>query len=159
MAFLAVLREGLETAVFLLATFQASENAALASTGAFLGVLTAAAVGFGLYRGAVRINLARFFGITSAVLVLVAAGLVMTSLHTAHEAGWVNVGQQQVANLTWLVAPGSVQAAVVTGILGIQPRPTLTEAVGWLAFLVLGVALLAWPRRSLLPRAPLPVGS
>jgi high-affinity iron transporter len=87
MAFLAVLREGLETAVFLLATFQASENAALASTGAFLGVLAAVAIGAGLYFGAVRIDLGRFFRITSVVLVVVAAGLVMSSLHTAHEAG------------------------------------------------------------------------
>src|SRR5262249_27255454 len=73
MAFLAVLREGMETAVFLLATFQASENAALASLGALVGVLAAAGVGFGLYRGAIRLDLARFFRLTSIVLILVAA--------------------------------------------------------------------------------------
>jgi high-affinity iron transporter len=148
MAFLAVLREGLETAVFLLATFQASENAWLASLGAFLGIGAATVIGFGLFRGALRIDLARFFRATSVVLVLVAAGLVMTSLHTAHEATWLNAGQQQVLNLSWLVQPGSIQAAVLTGMLGIQPRPTLVEAVGWLVFVLVGLSFVLWPARS-----------
>jgi high-affinity iron transporter len=154
MAFLAVLREGLETAVFLLATFQASEKAWLASLGAFLGIVVAAVIGWGLFRGALRVDLARFFRATSAVLVLVAAGLVMTSLHTAHEATWLNVGQQQVLNLSWLVQPGSIQAAVLTGMLGIQPRPTLVEALGWLALVVVGLPFVLWPQRSTSKRRP-----
>jgi high-affinity iron transporter len=148
MAFLAVLREGLETAVFLLATFQASENAALASFGAILGVSSAAAIGVALYRGGLHINLARFFRLTGAVLILVAAGLVMTSLHTAHEAGWLNIGLQPVLNLTWLVLPGSIQAAVLTGMLGLQPRPTQIEAAGWLAYVLLLAIWVVWPRRA-----------
>ncbi len=146
MAFVAVLREGLETAVFLLATFQASQNAKLASLGALLGILVAAALGFGLYRGAVHVNLGKFFSVTSCVLVLVAAGLVMTSLHTAHEATWLNVGQAPLLNLTWLVRPGSIQAAVLTGMLGLQPRPTQIEAIGWVAYVALAAAFILWPR-------------
>ncbi len=146
MAFLAVLREGLETAVFLLATFQASQNAELASVGALLGILVAALLGYGLYRGAVHINLGKFFSATSFVLVLVAAGLVMTCLHTAHEATWLNVGQQPLLNLTWLVRPGSVQSAVLTGMLGLQPRPTQIEVIGWVAYVALAVAFILWPR-------------
>jgi high-affinity iron transporter len=146
MAFLAVMREGLETAVFLLATFQASQNAALASLGALLGILVAVVLGFLLYRGAVRINLGKFFNATSVVLVLVAAGLVMTSLHTAHEAAWLNVGQAPLLNLSWLVRPGSVQAAVLTGMLGLQPRPTQIEVIGWLVYLTLALAFILWPR-------------
>ena len=72
----AVLREGLETAVFLLAAFNASESALAAGVGATLGVLVAVVVGYGIYRGGVRLNLARFFRITGVVLVFVAAGLV-----------------------------------------------------------------------------------
>ena len=74
MAFLAVLREGLETAVFLLATFQASEDAATCGPGAVTGILLAAAVGYGIYRGGVRLNLARFFRVTDLVLVVVGEG-------------------------------------------------------------------------------------
>ncbi len=76
MAFFAVIREGFETAVFLLAAFDASTNAAAAGAGAALGIVTAVAVGYGIYRGGVRIDLARFFRVTGLVLVLVAAGLV-----------------------------------------------------------------------------------
>ncbi len=76
MAFLAVLREGLETAVFLLAAFQSSSRPGLTGTGAALGVVLAAVLGYGIYRGGVHINLSKFFRVTGMVLVLVAAGLL-----------------------------------------------------------------------------------
>jgi high-affinity iron transporter len=136
MAFLAVLREGFETAVFLLATFQASGNAVTAGIGAVLGVLVAVGLGFGIFRGGVRLNMARFFTLTSVVLVIVAAGLVMTAVHTAHEAGWVNVGQAQAADLSWLVRPGTPVAALLTGVLGIQPQPVVVEVVAWALYVV-----------------------
>jgi high-affinity iron transporter len=136
MAFFAVLREGIETAVFLLAAFQSASNATLAGLGAALGVLCACVIGIGIFRGGVRINLARFFRLTGFVLVLVAAGLVATALHTAHEAGWLNGMQGQVVDLTWLVRPGSVLSAVLTGMLGIQPKPTVAEVLGYLLYAV-----------------------
>jgi high-affinity iron transporter len=136
MAFLAVLREGLETAVFLLATFQASLDRVSASIGAVLGIAAAALLGYALYRGGTRINLQRFFTLTSVVLVVVAAGLLMTAAHTAHEAGWVNVGQATALDLHWLVRPGTPWSSVVTGVLGIQPRPTVVEVAVWVAYLV-----------------------
>lgn len=151
MAFAAVMREGIETAVFLLATFQASQDALLASIGAVLGILCSAALGVALYKGSVRINLARFFNVTSAVLVLVAAGLVMSSLHAAHNANWVNIGQQPLLDLTWLVQPGSVQAALLTGMLGLRAQPTQLEVAGWLVYVVLAAAFVMWPRRAPTP--------
>ena len=150
MAFFAVLREGLETAVFLLAAFDASGNAAASGIGATLGVLGAVGLGYGIYRGGVRINLNRFFLATGMVLVLVAAGLVMTALHTAHEAGWLNAGQQQMLDLSWLVQPGTVLGSVLTGVVGLQPYPTTIEVAGWLLYFVPLTAYLLWPvlRRS-----------
>ncbi len=136
MAFLAVLREGFETSVFLLATFQASGNATTAGIGAVLGILVAVGLGWGIFHGGVRLDLARFFTLTSVVLVLVAAGLVMTAFHTAHEAGWVNLGQGQAVDLSWLVRPGTPIAALLTGVLGIQPIPTVVEALGWALYAV-----------------------
>jgi high-affinity iron transporter len=136
MAFLAVLREGMETAVFLLSAFQASTNRAAGSFGALLGIAIAVGIGYGIYRGGVRINLSKFFTGTGIVLVLVAAGLVSFALHTGHEAGWVNIGQGQPVDLSWLIRPGSVPSAVVTGVLGIQPKPTVIEFIGWLAYFV-----------------------
>jgi high-affinity iron transporter len=155
MAFLAVLREGFETSVFLLAAFQASDAPVSAGAGALAGILIAAAVGYGIYRGGVQINLARFFRLTGLVLVLVAAGLVMTSLHTAHEAGWLNAGQARAFDLSWLVRPGTVFASLLTGVLGLQPRPVVVEVIGWVLYAVPLTLYVAWPagRR---PRTPRP---
>jgi len=146
MAFLAVLKEGFETSVFLLATFSASANATLAATGAVLGVLGSAGIGYGLYSGGVRLDLARFFRATSVFLVLVAAGLVLSALRTAHEAGWLNAGQQRTVDLSWVAPTGSVRAAVVTGVLGIPADPRLVEVIGWVAYLVPMALLLFWPQ-------------
>jgi high-affinity iron transporter len=155
MAFLAVLREGLETAVFLLAAFNESDHPSTAASGAVLGLAVAILLGYGIYRGGVKINLSKFFRATGVVLVLVAAGLVVNAIHTAHEAGWVNFGQQSTVDLTWLVEPGSVQASLLTGMLGLQPRPVVVEVIGWLAYLVPVLLYIAWAQG---PRAPRQLG-
>ena len=155
MAFLAVLREGLETAVFLLAAFQASGNGLTAGLGALLGILVAAALGYGIYRGGVKINLSRFFRATGIVLVVVAAGLVMTAFHTAHEAGWINSGQDQLFDISWLVRPGSVQASLITGVLGIQSKPTVIEVIAWLVYLGPVLVFIAWPPGRRVPWRPI----
>jgi high-affinity iron transporter len=145
MAFLAVLREGFETVVFLLAAFQASTSPLLAGSGALIGILLAVVLGYGIYRGGVKLNMARFFKITGAVLVVVAAGLLMTAAHTAHEAGWLNFGQPRAANLSWLVQPGTPISSLVTGMLGIQPYPTVIEVAVWVLYLVPMLAYVLWP--------------
>jgi high-affinity iron transporter len=147
MAFLAVLREGFETAVFLLATFDASGDATTSWLGAVTGILLAAAVGYGIYRGGVRLNLARFFLITGLVLVVIAAGLVMTAFHTANEAGWLTAGQAQAFDLSWLVRPGTPVSSLLTGVLGIQPFPAWIEVAAWLAYLVPMIVIVSWPGR------------
>jgi high-affinity iron transporter len=147
MAFLAVLREGFETAVFLLATFHASGNAGASATGAILGLALAVVLGYGIYRGGARVNLARFFRVTGVVLVVVAAGLVMTAAHTANEAGWLSVGQLQALDLSFLVHPGTAVSAIVTGALGLQPYPVRIEVVAYLAYLLPMLAILFMPTR------------
>jgi high-affinity iron transporter len=136
MAFLAVLREGLETAVFLLAVFQDSDRPELTGSGAALGILVAVVVGYVIYRGGVRINLNKFFKVTGVVLVFVAAGLLSTAVHTAHEAGWWNLLLDQAVDLSWLVKPGTVASALITGMFGIQPKPTIGEGLAWLIYAV-----------------------
>jgi high-affinity iron transporter len=136
MAFLAVLREGFETAVFLVAAFESATNRASSISGAALGLFVAIGIGFGIYKGGVHINLAKFFKATGLVLVLVAAGLVAFAMHTGHEAGWINFGQSEVVDLSWLIKPGSVLSALLTGMLGIQPKPTAIEAIGWFAYFI-----------------------
>jgi high-affinity iron transporter len=154
MAFLAVLREGVETVIFLLAAFNQSASGADAPIGAALGIVVAIGLGYGIYRGGVRLNLSKFFRATGLVLVLVAAGLVVNALHTAHEAGWLDFAQGHTVDLTWLVRPGSVQSSLLTGMLGLQSQPVVIEVVGWLVYLVPVGLFVAWPPgRSLARRS------
>jgi high-affinity iron transporter len=145
MAFLAVMREGFETAVFLLAAFQASTAPLAAGLGALLGVLVAAVLGWLIYRGGLRLNLTKFFTLTGLVLVIVAAGLLASAAHTAHEAGWLEFGQAQALDLTWLVRPGTILASVLTGVLGLLPKPVVAEVVVYFAYLVPMVLYVLWP--------------
>jgi high-affinity iron transporter len=146
MAFLAVLKEGFETSVFLLATFQASTSFFDAALGAVLGILIAVAIGYGIYRGGVKLNLGRFFKITGVFLIFVAAGLVISALRTAHEAGWINIGQQRTVDLSWLAPNGSIQAALITGVLGIPADPRVIEVLGWFLYLIPVLAYALWPK-------------
>ncbi|MFL5844550.1 MAG: iron uptake system protein EfeO [Solirubrobacteraceae bacterium] len=159
MAFFAVLREGLETAVFLLAAFQSSTDPTAAGGGAALGVLIAVAIGFGIYRGGVRLNYAKFFRATAAVLVLVAAGLVASALHTAHEATWLNTGQGTAFDLGWLIQPGTIISSLATGILGLQPQPTVIEVAGWLLYALPMLLYVLWPDGRRVPGGKAAVAS
>ena len=153
MAFFAVIREGMETAIFMLAAFQNSTNPAATGFGAVLGVLVAVGLGYAIYRGGIRINLSRFFRVTGFVLVLVAAGLLASAVHSLAEAGVISQLQDAAFNLSWLVAPGSVRAALLTGMLGLQPVPTTAEVLVWLGYAIpMGVYVL-WPPR---PRSAQP---
>ncbi|WP_394938970.1 iron uptake transporter permease EfeU [Psychromicrobium sp. YIM B11713] len=156
MAFLAVLREGVETSVFMLAAFQSSRDALSAGLGAVIGVAIAIAIGYGIYRGGVKLNMARFFRVTGVFLVLVAAGLVLMSLRTAHEAGWISVGQDNTVNLSWLAPNGSPQSALLTGVLGIPADPKLIEVLGWALYLVPMLLFVLWPQKHKISDAALP---
>jgi high-affinity iron transporter len=147
MAFVAVVREGIETAVFLLAAFQATTNPWAAGAGALLGIVAATILGWAIYRGGVHINLTRFFRVTAVLLVLVAAGLVAGAVHTAHEAAWLNSWQSQALDLRWLVQPGSVVASLFTGLFGVQPEPTVGEVTAWLLYAVPMLVFVLWPSR------------
>lgn len=145
LAFFAVIREGLETSVFLIAAFQNSLNPRATGTGAVLGILLAAVLGYGIYKGGVRINLSRFFRVTGFILVLVAAGLLASAAHAAAEAGFITVGQASALNLTWLIAPGTIRASLITGMLGLQPSPTVIEVSLWLVYAISMGLYVLWP--------------
>jgi high-affinity iron transporter len=157
LAFFAVIREGLETAVFLLAAFQNSSNPGATGTGAALGVAVAIGLGYGIYKGGVRINLSRFFRVTGFVLVIVAAGLLSYAVHDLAEAGVIDVAQGTAVNLTWLMKPGSLQEAILSGALGLRALPTHAEAVAWLAYAVPMALYVLWPQRRVQP--PVRVGA
>ena len=145
MAFFAVLREGIETSVFLLAVFQGASDPFVAGVGALLGIIAAVAIGYGIYRGGVRLNLARFFRLTSVVLVFLAAGLLANVAHSAWEAGLVTSFQEQSVDLSWLVVPGTWTSALLTGMLGLQRSMTQAQTFVYLLYLVPMLAYVLWP--------------
>ncbi|WP_242662861.1 iron uptake transporter permease EfeU [Mycobacterium mantenii] len=155
MAFLAVLKEGFETSVFLLAAAQTSHgNRWFAVLGGAVGIATSVGLGVGLYYGGLRINLGRFFRVTGVFLVLIAAGLVLGALRTAHEAGWVSIGQRQVLDLSRWIPSNSVLGAATTGVFGIPADPRLIEVLGWLLYAVPVLVVFLWPARiAATPRA------
>jgi high-affinity iron transporter len=142
--------------VFLLATFQASTDTALAALGAVVGVLVAVSIGYGIYSGGVRMDLSKFFAGTGVFLVFVAGGLVLTVLRRAHEAGWIVIGQQPTIDLSWLAPNGSVQGALVTGVLGIPPDPRVIEVLGWCCYVVPVLLITVWPASRRPSAAQLP---
>ncbi|MGH9018792.1 MAG: FTR1 family protein [Acidimicrobiales bacterium] len=148
MAFVAVLREGFEITVFVVALVGARTTSPLLSvTGAVAGVLLAVIIGVAVVRGGVRVDIARFFRITGIVLVVSAAGLAMTAIHAANTGGWLVFGQTPQFDWSRLSPPGTVQSAFVSGVFGIQPYPTLIDVVVWLAYLIPMLGVVLWPRR------------
>jgi high-affinity iron transporter len=152
MAFLAVMREGLETAMFLLATFQSSLGVSpvSAGAGAIAGLLVAAVIGWGIYSGGVRLNLARFFRVTAVLLVVIAAGLLSSAVHHAEEAGFVTALHGQALDLSAVIVPSSdsITTGLITGLFGIYAFPTTAEVLVWLGY---AIPLLAY---VLLPQLP-----
>ncbi|BBZ31106.1 hypothetical protein MMAD_54010 [Mycolicibacterium madagascariense] len=148
MAFLAVLKEGFETAVFLLAAAQASHgNRWFAVLGGAAGIATAVAIGVGIYFGSLKLNLGRFFRVTGVFLVFIAAGLVASSLRTAHEAGWIEVGQARTFDFSSWMPTQSFLGAIVTGMFGIPADPRLIEVIGWLLYAIPVLVVFLWPAR------------
>jgi high-affinity iron transporter len=148
MAFLAVLKEGFETSVFLLAAAETSHsNRWFAVLGGVVGIAASVALGVGLYFGGLKLNLGRFFRVTGVFLVLIAAGLVMGALRTAHEAGWVSIGQQQALDLSAWIPSQSVLGALITGVFGIPADPRLIEVLGWLLYAAPVLVVFLWPAR------------
>jgi high-affinity iron transporter len=147
MAFFAVFREGLETAVFLVAIFQSATDPVAAGAGAVIGLLIAFLIGFAIYKGGAKLNLGRFFKLTSIVLVFVAAGLLSSAAGTAWEAGWVTSLQSQPLDLSWLVVPGTWTSSLLTGMLGLHPHPTVLQIGLYFAYLIPMSMFVLWPER------------
>ena len=135
MAFLAVAREGLESVVFLLATFQ--QNIGIeAPIGAFLGYAAAIAVGVGIYQGGIRIDLKRFFKWTGAFIILVAAGLSAGAIRAFHEAGVWNLLQTVVFDASETLPNHSVFGVILSGLFGYNDTPTVSEAISYFGYLI-----------------------
>jgi high-affinity iron transporter len=139
-AMLAVGREGLETALFMWAATQASTRGAGSSAvpllGALLGLLTAVLLGYLFYKGAVRINLTKFFTWTGAFLIIVAGGVLAYGIHDLQEAGILPGLGNLAFDVSHIVPPTSVPGTLLKGIFNFSPATTWLELGAWLAYFV-----------------------
>ncbi|MFN8046819.1 MAG: iron uptake transporter permease EfeU [Dermatophilaceae bacterium] len=140
--FLAVGREGLETAVFFYATAQsagAGNNVPL--LGWVVGIGGAIVLGLLIYRGALRINLTSFFRWTGIFLILVAAGILAYGFHDLQEAGVVPGLSTLAFDVSHVIAPDSWYGTLLKGIFNFSPRTTVLEAAVWLLYVAIVLPL------------------
>jgi high-affinity iron transporter len=137
----AVGREGIETALFIWAATKSSGNAVLGTTGAVIGLLVAVAISYLIYRGAVRIDLRRFFLWTGAFLVVVAAGVLSYGIGDLQEAGWLPGIGQAAYSLASVIPPTSWYGTLLAGVFNFTPEPTWFQVAGWALYLVIVLVL------------------
>lgn len=147
LAFVAVLREGVETALFLFAAAKgtAVEAGSVGSqlVGAVLGLGLAVALGILLYRGGIRLNLRTFFRVTGAILIVVAAGLFAYAIHELQEAGWFPLLEATAFDLSATLPDDAGFGAILRGLVGYNADPKVLETLAWVAYLsVVGTLFL-----------------
>lgn len=145
-AFLAVGREGLETALFVWTSVRAAgDGTPRPLIGAALGIATAVLLALLFYRGALRINLSRFFTWTGAMLVVVAAGVLAYGVHDLQEAGLLPGLHDKAFDISDTIPPDTWYAALLKGVFNFQPDPTVLQVTVWLLYLVPVLALFLAP--------------
>jgi high-affinity iron transporter len=155
MAFLAVAREGLETALFMFTAVQAAGSTVGPLIGFALGIGTSVALGWLLYRKAVTINLATFFKVTGVLLIFVAAGVLAYGVHDLQEGGVLPGADSLAFDVTAQVPPGSWYGTLLRGIFSFSPQTTWLQLVVWAGYLVPVLYLFLRPARTP-ARTPLP---
>jgi high-affinity iron transporter len=135
-AFLAVGREGLETAVFLWSAVEATSDGAKPLIGAALGLAVAVVLGYLLYRRSVRLNLATFFKVTGAGLVVVAAGVLSYGVHDLQEGGVLPGLESLAFDVTAQIPLSSWYGALLHGIIGFTPNTTWLQLAAFVGYLV-----------------------
>jgi high-affinity iron transporter len=146
-AFLAVVREGLETALLFYAAAQGATSTATPLIALAAGLATAIALGLGIYAGAVRINLGTFFTVSGVLLVVVAAGVFKYGVHDFQEAGVLPVLQAQAFDISGALDPNSWHGAAIAGMFNITATPSVLETIAHLGYLVPVLIVFLWPAR------------
>lgn len=146
LAFLAVGREGVETALFMVGYAEA--ETAWPLVGLVIGVLVATAIAYGMYVGAVRINLARFFKYTGIFLIVVAAGILSYGVGALQTVGWLPGLGSKAFDLSSWFNWSSWYGEIIQGVFNVTPTPTVLQLTVWLAYLVMVLAIFVRPTKA-----------
>jgi high-affinity iron transporter len=143
LAFLAVGREGFETALFMVGYAEA--ETAWPLVGLLVGVLIAAGIAYGMYMGAVRINLAKFFTYTGVFLILVAAGILGYGVHALQTVGWLPNFGGKAFDITGWFNWSSWYGELIQGIFNVKPDPSWLQLIVYFTYLVVVLVLFLRP--------------
>ena len=155
LAFVAVVREGVELAFFITAAFFAGDQSQVTSNiiqtlaGTILGLGTAALLGWTLFATTVRLDLRRFFQVTGILLILFAAGLVAHGVHEFNEVGWIPAVVEHVWDLNVVLDETSLLGQLLRTLFGYNGNPSLTEMIAYFAYLI--VVSIFWRRENVAP--------
>ncbi len=144
--FVAVGREGLETALFLWSSTKSAGNSGTALLGAVIGLLSAATAGWLFYRGALKLNISRFFRWSGAALVIIAAGVLAYGIHDLQEANILPGISSLAFDVSGTIPPSSWYAVLLKGTIGFTPVTTwLQLIIGWGLYLPAALIAYFWP--------------
>jgi high-affinity iron transporter len=150
LAFIAVVREGVELALFITAAFFAGDQSQLMTNiiqtlaGTILGLGTATLLGWTLFATTVRLDLRRFFQVTGLLLILFAAGLVAHGIHEFNEVGWIPAVVEPVWDVNSIIDETSLGGQLLKTLFGYNGNPSLTEMISY--FVYLAVVTVFWRR-------------
>lgn len=147
-AFLAVVREGIELALFLTASAMTTDGFQTVM-GALLGLAGAAILGWGLYAATVRLNVRSFFMVTSILLIFFASGLVAHGVHELNEAGWIPPIVEHVWDSNSIIDDSSTFGSFLKTMFGYNGNPSLTEVMAYFGYLV---AVLVGLKLAIVPK-------
>jgi high-affinity iron transporter len=142
-AFFAVIREGIETAVFLWSASKATGDETYPIFGATLGLLVATVMGYLIYRGVLKFNLSSFFKYTGAFLIVVAAGILAYGVHELQEIGIFAPLESAFPILTsnafdvsGIIEKDGVVHSILKGTISFRVTPSNLEAIVWLLYMI-----------------------
>jgi len=150
LAFMAVVREGVELAIFITAAFfaggesQITNNVIQTLAGTILGLGTAALLGYTIFATTLRLDLRRFFQVTGLLLILFAAGLVAHGIHEFNEVGWIPGVIEHVWDVNMFLDENSIAGQLLKTLFGYNGNPSLTEMITY--FVYIAVVSVFWRR-------------
>ena len=165
LAFTAVIREGLETALFLVGqataatTSAGGAGAASVLAGAAVGFAISVGLGYAFYRGSRRLNFGRFFRWTGVLLVFIAAGLLSSAVHEFVEIGWITLGAQSAFDISRTLSNDAGAGLFLRALFGYSSTPEIVALAAWGSYLVviLSLYLRPVPARPVARPTPAPV--
>jgi high-affinity iron transporter len=145
LAFVVVVREGIETVLFLFAATRTAESPVLFTIGGFLGLAIAIGIGYSIYKGSSRLNLRAFFNLTSLVLIVFAAGLLAHGIHEFHEAGIIPPVIEHVWDTNNILPEKSTFGQFLTALVGYNGNPSLIEVGAYFVYLISALSIYFRP--------------